>query len=207
MALDCILTCKGHGQVGGSHRGGTKADSTRPLREFISGSDTYYKMIFKHAKDCTKCDPEEILRAYLNDRQRAKFFGCTSKGLVQLAFKYMKQFPGKIRDDTFKEFMWRIGDPIYLDEYSVNLSPEQVLNGLKVTFDFYVARRAKDPTSQPISADIKNRWKNGHQVDIDGPYKELIRAVATIYDAGIFDFPQDRQELEKLAVVCSVMNS
>jgi hypothetical protein len=163
-------------------------------------------MIFKHAKDCTKCDPEEILRAYLNDRQRAKFFGCTSKGLVGLALKYMKAFPGKIQDATFKEFMWRIGDPAALDEYSINLTPEQMMKGLKVMFDFYIGKRATEPNWHTI-AESCCRWRNGVRVELGGPYRTLIRAVAAIYDAGAYEFPQDEKELMDLATVCSIMES
>ena len=86
MALTCVITVKGHGRDK-PQLGSLKNDQTRVVKDFIKGVDSYYRTVFNHVQSCHRCDPQEVLEAYLTDRNRPKFGGLTSAGLAKLALR------------------------------------------------------------------------------------------------------------------------
>jgi hypothetical protein len=84
--MDCIVTMLGDG-VG--RYGKPKNDRTGPVREFIVDNQYFYPRVFKHVKDCAKCDSVTILETYLN-RRINKGEELVTGALVKLAYQYFR---------------------------------------------------------------------------------------------------------------------
>jgi hypothetical protein len=112
--MDCIITIKGNG-VG--RYGKPKKDRTGPVREFVVDNQYFYNIIYRHLKECDKCNPEEILRLYLARRIHRGDQMVTGL-LVELAMKYARHF--KIDPALIIEYKWRCG--IHKYEYRKDLA-------------------------------------------------------------------------------------
>ena len=148
--MDCVITVKGNGA---GRNGNFKTDQTRTIRDFIVDNTVVYPKVLGHLKDCDKCDPVEVLKAYLERRVREpKFKGMTSNGLVDLALKYERLFKKKrIQYDVelVNEFLWRSHS---LDDHADRLGVRGIAKGfmLAIQDDARTAQRIVDFAKSPV---------------------------------------------------------
>ncbi len=118
MGLDCVITLPA-----GSGHGAPSKPITDAVSRFIRDSDYYYRAVYNHMKECTVCDPEEAILGYLENRLR-RMFGRTSGGLVELARRYRKKFPDRVRPEIPALFLERsLGSD--LDGYMETVSKDK----------------------------------------------------------------------------------
>jgi len=106
---DCEITVKGDGQ--GRH-GHPKNDRTGPLREFLVFNQVFFKAVRDHLKDCSRCDPAEVMRVYLervrnpptkatNGRTSSTFIDHVSKLEKLLARKGSPPLPSEVVNEVW----------------------------------------------------------------------------------------------------------
>jgi hypothetical protein len=83
--MNCIITVEARGDL--------RKTKTGPVKDFIRDLTLYYEAVFDHCKSCKNCDPNEILRAFLKNRETPNKRGYTSGVLVKLAVKFLKSVP------------------------------------------------------------------------------------------------------------------
>lgn len=131
--MNCVITIAGNG-VG--RYGRFKNDKTGPLKQFIVDNVHLYGKVFQHVKDCSICDPVQVLEAYLNRRRTdPKFKGITTDSLVKLALKYEKLFKKKnvVYDvKMVNEFIWRSWQIEYIPVYAPRLSLQEIVSHIRV---------------------------------------------------------------------------
>lgn len=91
--LDCTITVPG----GGSGQGCLKHPKTAKVSELIRDLEAYYKAIYKHCLECRTCDPNEVLKRFLERRDKptsGRKTTDTTALLVDMAAKYVKNVPG-----------------------------------------------------------------------------------------------------------------
>lgn len=146
MSLDCIITIKGSGVKNQGHPSRPAEDRTGPISQFVTlHMQGVYSDVLKHVVGCSKCDPNEVLRGYLQGRLQDKFFHETSAGLVALAFRYVKRMPGRVKKETAHEFVWRCNSVqalcIHLED------PKEVALGLQTVWCKWERDRIGAPKS------------------------------------------------------------
>lgn len=142
MSLSCTITIKGDGK--GRH-GHPAHDVTKPVSELLVNNVVYYNKVLAHLRLCTKCDPVEALRVYLNQRRDVpKFNGVTSSTLVKLARSYEKLFIKRglfAKDPTLPalivEFMWRSATPQVLIREFNRFTLPQCVEAIRLLFKAY----------------------------------------------------------------------
>lgn len=200
MGLDCKMTVLGSKNGGSRQHGATEQDRTKTVVDFIVGSEVLYRAVFAHVKDCGKCDPQEVLEAYLSDRKRPKLGGLTSNGLCVLAEKYKKHFPGKVKDETVREFYWRIGTVGGLLENASFLSPEEMISGILVMYRMWL------DSPKSFREDWARRELQAAAAAKKSPYAEIFAGLIELKKSGPYGMP-DRTELLNLATVAYVLGS
>lgn len=92
--LDCTITVPG----GGSGQGCLKHPKTGKVSELIRDLEAYYKAIYRHCLECRICDPNEVLKRFLENRDKPtpnrRTTGTTTALLVNMAAKYVRNVPG-----------------------------------------------------------------------------------------------------------------
>jgi hypothetical protein len=118
--LDCIITVKGNG-VG--KYGRSKKDRTGYVSEFCVDNTFFYRAIFKHLKECNKCDPNDVLKTLLFRRKD----GLVTGSLAELAVKYKRNFQST---DWLlvEEYICRCIDSRVILKYLNNFEYEQIPN-------------------------------------------------------------------------------
>lgn len=179
--MDCTIVIKKKGQL--------KYDWTGTIKEAIKDWDVYYRAVFNHVKDCDKCDPDDVLRAYWELRQSPKHEGRTSVGLAALAYRY-RRIGADI--ELVKLFIARSGDVI---KYSHLFEDEElykiIIEDIHVKFE-----RAGLGNKWPILSaitDIKHYLKKKH--------RPFLLGVSHVFEAGLMPPYAD---VERLAVVAEV---
>ncbi len=197
MSLDCVVYVRRNGTV----RSGSKRDMASRVGDLIKGSEACYRAVINHAKKCSKCDPQEILEAYLNDRQRPKLGGLTSMGLVNLADRYAKFFPGRVKPETVQEFKWRIGKFSFLVRFEQELGAENMVRGAMMIHKAWADSRTPDGFFEENIKREMDRSEVYHS-----KYYWLFETIAILAANGI-KIPPNRDELLKIAVISEVMAS
>lgn len=200
MSLDCVITVKGAGEPSQSR---PTNDQTRTVSDFLVGVDAYYRAVFNHVKACNKCDPQEILEEYLKDRNRPKFCGTTSKGLMTLAERYLKQFPTKVRPETVREFKWRIGSISGLINFIPDATPEEIVSGALVILENW---RDNDFARGGILAEIIRLDLDGAE-KLNWPYTEFFKGLHMMGKPRKNAKLPKREDLMQLAQIAYVMGS
>lgn len=92
--LDCVITIKGQGV---SKSGCLKNDKTGPIHSMIKDLTVYYDAVYRHCRTCRKCDPNEVLKRFLENRDKPtsnRTGTNTTSLLVNLVEKFIKNVPG-----------------------------------------------------------------------------------------------------------------
>lgn len=139
MALDCVITIPGTDQ-GARGNGAPKLTKVGPVHDFLKDSEHYYRAVWKHVKECGTCDPADVLRGFLANRD-ARQFGQTSTMLVEMAEKYRRHFGERIPEELVREFIIRSATSWETFEDRISrLSPEEIVRA----HDLYVEAWRKD---------------------------------------------------------------
>lgn len=134
MSVDCEITVPG-ADAGARGNGAPKQTKVGPVSAFLKDSEHYYRAVFKHVKECGRCDPAEVLRGFLANRD-ARHRGQTSNLLIRMAEKYKRQFGDRVPDELVREFVVRGATAWESYEERVgSLSPEEVVR----SHDMYMA--------------------------------------------------------------------
>lgn len=85
--MDCIIEIKGESdKTKRKYRMGQPTkDKEGPVRDFLTNNQYYYRHVYNHVKGCGLCDPDEIVRRYLD---HSSFI--ISGGLYKLICRYYK---------------------------------------------------------------------------------------------------------------------
>jgi hypothetical protein len=102
MSMNCEIRVP----RGPSSSGQRGADMVGPVSSFLKDSELYYSAVWKHIKVCGRCDPAEILRGFLANRD-ARHRGQTSTLLVEMAEKYGRAMPDRVPAGLVREFVIR----------------------------------------------------------------------------------------------------
>lgn len=102
MAMDCVISVPRDLSSNGQKR----ADVVGPVSSFLKDSEIYYRAVWKHSKSCDKCDPAEILRGFLANRD-VRHRGQTTTLLVEMAEKYRRAMPGRVPAELVREYIIR----------------------------------------------------------------------------------------------------
>jgi hypothetical protein len=179
-ALDCTITVKKKGQL--------KQDWTGTIKEAIKDWDVFYRAVFNHVKDCDKCDPDEVLQAYWELRQKPRHGGRTSVGLAALAYRYSKLGTDP---DLVKKFIAKSGVVIRYAQIFTDEELYQVLCD-DINHEFQVR-----PTSTWIfsgkAREIMRYLEKWH--------RPFLHGVAHVFEAELMPPYED---VERLAVVAEV---
>lgn len=134
MSMDCEIRIPGAND-GTRGNGAPAKTKTGPVSSFLKDSEHYYRAVWKHVKECPRCDPAEILRGFLANRD-ARQRGQTSTLLVEMAEKYRRHFKDRIPDDLIREFVIRAATSWEAFEDRVaTLSSEEIVRA----HDMYVS--------------------------------------------------------------------
>ncbi len=115
--------------------GGLRRDAVGPVSSFLKDSEIYYRAVWKHVKQCRRCDPAEVLRGFLANRD-ARHRGQTSALLVTMAEKYRRAMPDRVPAELVREFVIRCASSWEAFEDRVDdLSPEEIVR----SHDAYMA--------------------------------------------------------------------
>ncbi len=165
-----------------------------PVSSFLKGSEHYYRAVWKHVKGCARCDPAEILRGFLANRD-ARQHGQTSAMLIEMAEKYKRHFKDRIPDELVREFVVRGASAWEAYEERIGrLSPEEIVR----SHDLYMAawkadvlecarRRKRARTGWPFErGQASIGWLNEGERSRLGrkiPYEVLMASYMTREDA------------------------
>jgi len=183
--LNCQITVKG----GDGKYGRPSKDVTKTVRDFLVDNGYYYTAVFRHLRQCTFCDPLECLQIYLERRKtNLKFFGETSSGLVELAFKYdrlLKRRGQRVPQEMLAEFIWRSASCEVLLDYKGSLTLLQKARAIQFML--------KDPKRLARSLqDLCNKSEE---------YRVIFNIITNKNP------PETEQELQRLMVIAEVMIS
>lgn len=135
--MECVIT------VRGGDDGRPRAVRTGTVRSFLSYNQVFYSRVAHHVfggrvtptipreRPCLACDPEAILRTYLDGR--AKKGGSVSAGLYALALSWEKRAAaqGRYIDPLLiGEFIWRRG-PSSVVYHQGRLSSHQLFQAMR----------------------------------------------------------------------------
>ena len=180
--MHCVITVKGNG-VG--KYGHPKNDRTGPISEFLVDNQVFYRAVNKHLKDCTVCDPVEILKTYLNRRiSNPKFEERVSDSLVKQAMTMERQCAKRgvaCDPKLINEFIWRSGTWEMNGEPLVRLEIRDIFNALRSEAKKHpqiLRNRAEHSHVNAfkirVIAGILLECKNANELD-DGTLEELIQ--------------------------------
>jgi len=116
--LDCIITVKGNG-IG--KYGHSKKDRIGSVSEFCVDNLVLYRAVFKHLKECNKCDPNDVLKTLLLRRKD----GLVTGSLAELAVRYKRNFQSTDRL-LVEEYVCRCIDSRVILKYLNNFEYEQI---------------------------------------------------------------------------------
>lgn len=199
--LSCMLTYEA-----GRGAQAPKRNKTAPLREFLTDSDYYYRLVFNHVNaSCERgwCTPDAVLAVYLRRRmEMAKFHGETSSGLCQLALRYegIGASPALVR-----QFFMRAGFPDAITQRT-DYEPAEAVLAARLVHGRWVRERA-EAKARGWQGRAGRRLDEVEQGGRRGsPAYPLLVHVARLFDGGV-PLPEDDGELLRLAEVASVMVS
>ena len=179
----CMMTVKGDG-VG--KYGKPKKDVTMTVTEFLVDNGVYYAAVYQHLRGCEaspRCDPQQVLEAYLARRTKApknpkvpfSELGMTSKGLAQLASKYLRAFPA-VRKETAHEIIARSGDLESILKSADGMSRPFLVMGLNMAFKWRQTERGK--ALRTVRSTILGVLE-------EKPWARVALACGALWDAGI----------------------
>lgn len=193
--MDCIIYI----EAGGNPRydGMTKPFSG-PVRTALRHRTKFYNAVFQHLRECKKCDPNNVLRAYLKSRNTPKHKGLISGDLEKLAAKYQHNFD--IDGDIQQEFAKRtVSDGIFW--HCVSSKPID----WSVSWIKFAIHRWKECGGWEGLNALDDVWQKSH-VAKEGDLKEEAVAFLLKYHRKYDKLPPD-DELENLMAMVDVMGT
>lgn len=155
--FDCQMTIKGDGH---GRNGRFKTDQTAPVSRFMVDNIYLYPKVKQHVLGCSKCDPTEALRFYLNRRLTLDKFqpkagkvwpvaGQLTGSLAKLALSY-ERMSAKARPvpaSLVNEFIWRTADSKFIHEHEGRLSIRELVAGAEMVLKMTMPWRATSALS------------------------------------------------------------
>lgn len=193
--MDCIITIKG-----GAGRGTLVKAKTGPVRDFVRDLDIYYDAVYNHCKTCQVCNPNEILRGFLSNRDTLKKKGKTTNLLVNMALRYERNVP-KTDPVLISEFILRSQDQLTILKHAKRFSEEQILQAMRSIHEKFPSNEIGLPFDSIIRAiETRNQFPN-----LSGDKSAWMLAVANSFNAT--GFPETDEEALKVASVAYVLSS
>jgi hypothetical protein len=210
MSLNCQLTIKGCGA--GARNGKLVHDKTGPVSDFLRDNQYYYRTVQNHLIECKKCDPQEALEGFLQNRNSTKKFGQTSQTLILMALSYEKRFAQYVKEETIDEFVMRglIEAPECFINEELRLTDNQLLQALRWShYAIWAFRSLKRNVSYPVGFEkfidiVKHGIWRGRSIVISRRVRTLCDICLAI--EGLEVLPCD-EDLQKLAVIGSIMGT
>ncbi len=132
-----------------------------PVSSFLKDSEIYYRAIWKHVRACGRCDPAEVLRGFLANRD-ARHHGKTSTILIEMAEKYKRAMPDRVPDELVREYVIRSATSWDVFEDRVtSLSAEEIVR----SHDMYMKAWKAE-----VLEDGKKPRKNGSRLRRTWPF-------------------------------------
>lgn len=103
--MDCEIRVPGVND-GAAGNGAPSRTKVGPVSSFLKDSDHYYRAVWKHVKGCSRCDPAEVLRGFLANRD-VRHRGETTTLLIEMAEKYRRAMPDRVPAELVREFVVR----------------------------------------------------------------------------------------------------
>lgn len=225
--LDCIITVKGKGRT---QQGCLKNDKTGPLHSMIKDLEAYYKAAYEHCLTCKACDPNEVLKRFLENRDKptsGRTTTNTSALLVNLAAKFVKKVPGT-DPDWLHKYVVRCENIDSVVKHRKLLTHDQLVNAarkasyhgwLKLADEFTddeflesavisVRQVWKDEQDHPMfRTELKARvmdMASRSESSVDFARKHALGVLADMLSSG-GDIPEDLTEVRKMMVVAGAM--
>ena len=128
--FDCEITVAGDGR---GMDGRFKKDKTGPISRFMVDNCYLYTIVKQHVVTCSRCDPTEALRHYLQRRLTLKQFqshgGAITGSLARQALSY-ERLCRKTRPvpmSLVNEYIWRTADMHFICDHEKRLSIRELV--------------------------------------------------------------------------------
>jgi len=189
--VNCVITIEGKK----GRQGWTTNTKTGPVKNFIKDLEAYYRGIYEHCLKCPICDPNEILLAFLKNRD-ARHNGLTSDLIIKMALKY-EQNVKNVKREIVNDYVARAASTNIIINHSNRFTRNELLAAFKQSqlIGVFIT-----PPGSPWIINMDNFEPKNFK------HFNLIKGIICVIQS-LGSIPDDDYEFDKLVGIAEVMDA